>query len=198
MCLANGGYPLYLTIYPNIRVQKPNGQWLQLIPGTPYPVSLSYNSIIDLFKNRRMITANVGSYQMYNESTRNYELWSGDVYITEEFKDKLSWEILGRMCHLIQDMSTPAHTRRDEHGFNPDFDDYEKWVSENNHWTAWNANNCGSLLNPYLSSNPIHYLMYTTQQIANHFGSTGPYCSVGNNTIGGNPLTEEISYLNSN
>jgi hypothetical protein len=192
--LANGGYILYFNIYPYLRVQKVNGQWLQLIPGTPNDVALSYYSLKDLYTNKRLTTQLVSTYKMYNESTHNYEWYYGDVYVTNDFRDKLVWEILGRMCHLVQDMSVPAHTRCDEHGLTPD--DYENWISENNHWTYWNANNCGDLINPYVSSNPIHYLMYTTQQIANHFGSTGPYCSVGNNIIGGNALPEEISYLN--
>jgi len=117
------------------------------------------------------------------------------VVLGQGLRDVFVWEILGRMCHLIQDMSVPAHTRCDEHGLFAD--EYENWVSEDSRWTYWNANNCGTLLNPYVSSNPIHYLMYTTQQIANHFGSSGPYCSVGNNVIGGNPLPEEVTYLNS-
>ncbi len=192
---AYGGYILFFNIYPYIRVQKPNGQWLRLIPGTPHGVALSYSSIIDLYKYKRLTTEMIGSYMMYNESTGGYEYFFGTVYVSDDFRDKLVWEILGRMCHLIQDMSVPAHTRCDEHGLTRD--DYEYWVAENNHWTYWNANNSGGLLNPYVSSNPIHYLMYTTQQIANHFGSSGPYCSVGNNLIGGNPLPEEISYLNS-
>ncbi len=39
--------------------------------------------------------------------------------------------------------------------------------------------------------------MYTTQQIADHFGLSGPYEGVGNNNISGNPLPEEIVFLNS-
>lgn len=195
MNLTYGGYILYFNIYPYIRVQKVNGQWLRLIPGTPNNVALSYYSLIDLFKNKRLVTQLLGSYRMYNENTGTYEAYSGDVYVSDDFRDKLVWEILGRMCHLIQDMSVPAHTRSDEHGLTPD--DYEDWVSENDRWTYWNANNCGYLLNPYVNNNPIHYLMYTTQQIANHFGSTGPYSSVGNDLIGGNPSAQEITYLNS-
>lgn len=157
---------------------------------TTFRIGLKYTDIIELYKTGRV---KISSWYRIADGTKvpcDY-----DVILGPDYREIFVWEILGRMCHLIQDMSIPAHSRCDEHGMSAD--DYEKWISEKYHWTYWNANNSGSLLNPYVSSNPLHYLMYTTQQIANHFGSTGPYCSVGNNSIGGNPLPEEISYLNS-
>jgi len=151
---------------------------------------MKYNSLTELYTTgRAWIT---GYYGVPNSDWRtcNYE-----VVLGTGWRDVFTWEILGRMCHLVQDMSVPAHTRRDEHGLSDD--DYENWISENNHWATWNGNNSGSLINPFVSSNPLHYLLYTTQQIANHFGSTGPYCSVGNDLIGGNSLPEEVAYLTS-
>lgn len=194
---AYGGYILYFSILPNLRVQKSNGDWLQLIPGTPNNIALSYYSLKDLFLNRRLITQNVGGYQMYNETQARYEWYYGDVYISEDFRNKLVWEILGRMCHLLQDLSVPAHTHRDEHGVTPS-DQYEDWIAYNGRYNHYNHANIGSgILKPYNFSNTLHYLMYTTQQIGDHFGSTGPYEGVGNDLLGGNKSSEEINFFNS-
>jgi hypothetical protein len=71
----------------------------------------------------------------------------------------------------------------------------------NGQYTTWNAtrvnNEIGPFIYPYVSSEPLHYLMYTSAQIADHFGSDGPYEGDGNNTIGGDYLPEEYSFLNS-
>jgi len=194
---AFGGYILYFNVLPYLRVQKSNGEWLRLIPGTPYNIALSYYSLKDLYLNRRLVTQLVGSYKMYNENKSAYEYYYGDVYVSEDFRDKLVWEILGRMCHLLQDLSIPAHTHRDEHGLPPS-DQYEDWVAYNGRYNYYSHLNIGTgILDPYISSNPLHYLMYTTQQIGDHFGSSGPYEGVGNDFVGGNSLPEEIVFFNS-
>jgi hypothetical protein len=98
-------------------------------------------------------------------------------------------------------MSIPAHVHRDTHGKNIDgirIDGYESFFGYNfgyNYYSVYSS--YGSFLNVNNSSNPLHYLMYTTAQMADHFGSNGPYEGDGNDIIGGNPLPEEISYLNS-
>lgn len=194
---AYGGYILYFnsTILPYLVVTMPNGNKLRLIPNTPEDVALYYYNLSDLYKNKRMHTILLGSYKMYNETKHRYEYYDGDVYISTEFRNDLVWEILGRMAHLIQDLSVPAHAHGDEHGIQ--HDQYEDWVAGNGEYNYWNHQNIGgSFLNPYVSSNPLHYLMYTTQQIADHFGSSGPYEGVGNNNISGDPLPEEIVFLN--
>ncbi|CUT05440.1 Por secretion system C-terminal sorting domain-containing protein [Candidatus Kryptobacter tengchongensis] len=117
------------------------------------------------------------------------------------FLKSIVYEILGRMCHLLGDMSVPAHAHRDAHGSDDDgirMDSYEEWMKS--YYTFWDAQKVyeqfGGFLNLYQSRNPLHFLMYTTQQIADHFGSNGPYEGDGNNVIGGDPLPEEIKYLN--
>ena len=193
---AFGGYILYFNVLPYLRVQKSNGEWLRLIPGTPYNTALSYYSLKDLYLNRRLVTQLVGSYKMYNENKSTYEYYYGDVYVSEDFRDKLVWEILGRMCHLLQDLSIPAHTHRDEHGLPPS-DQYEDWVAYNGRYNYYSHLNIGTgILDPYISSNPLHYLMYTTQQIGDHFGSSGPYEGVGNDVLGGDASPEELSFFN--
>jgi hypothetical protein len=116
--------------------------------------------------------------------------------------EKIVYEILGRMCHLLADVGVPAHAHRDAHGADDpgikrdSFEEYEKLIWPNFYWDAQSVYNLyKKILYPYESSNPLHYLMYTTQQIADHFGSDGPYEGNGDDIIGGNPLPEEIKYL---
>ncbi len=119
---AYGGYILYFNsaILPYLVVTIPNGNKLRLIPNTPGNVALYYYNLSDLFKNKRMHTILLGSYKMYNETKHRYEYYDGDVYISNEFRNDLVWEILGRMAHLIQDLSVPAHAHGDEHGLQHD------------------------------------------------------------------------------
>lgn len=124
-----------------------------------------------------------------------------EVTIDENIRRNIAWEILGRMCHLLEDMSVPAHVHRDAHGNSIDGirqDSYETYFGYNYGYNSKSVHSTiGNMLNPYVSSNPLHYLMYTTAQMADHFGTNGPYEGDGNNDLGGNPLSEEISFLNS-
>jgi hypothetical protein len=117
------------------------------------------------------------------------------------YREKLVWEILGRMCHLLADMSCPAHAHRDEHGLDPD--SYEDWAGGlSRPYLVWNAQNVGNYIeNPYAfaqtDEDRLHYLMYPIQEISDHFGSNGPYDGEGNDFVGGNPRSYEASILNS-
>ena len=85
-----------------MRVQKANGDWLRLVDNTPYPISLSYYSLADLFVNNRMRTELIGTYEMFNENTQRYEWYDGDVYVDDDFKNQVVFEFLGRLCHLLE------------------------------------------------------------------------------------------------
>ncbi|HSR17838.1 MAG TPA: hypothetical protein VLM39_07070, partial [Ignavibacteriaceae bacterium] len=117
--------------------------------------------------------------------------------INTEAKDRIVWEILGRMAHLLADLSVPAHTHRDEHGLLIDM--YEDWIggSTEPYW-IWNCTNCGTFINPYtIDDDPLHFLMYTMQQQTDHFGSNGPGdIGNGNDLLGGDSRPGEIAYLN--
>lgn len=154
-------------------------------------IGIKYQKLTELYKDKIAIIS--GYDQLGTWQNCNYE-----VYLPDEYIDFIVWEILGRMCHLLQDMSVPAHAHRDEHGMVPD--PFEDHMGELEHYTFWNSSNIGnSIINPLNSSNPIHFLMYTTQQIADHFGSRGPYEGVGDgadgDNLGGNPLTEELVFF---
>ena len=97
-------------------------------------------------------------------------------------------------------MSVPAHANIDAHGSDSYLinDYYENYFGYDFNWNAQNTyNQVGGYINPYQSSNPLHFLMYTTNQMANHFATQGPHYKQNNDYFSGNPLPEENSYLNS-
>jgi len=114
----------------------------------------------------------VGKNAMYNVTTGSYEWYYGNVIISAELRDRLVWELLGRTCHLLGDMSMPAHSHKDIHW--PDLDSYEEYMNYSgtyNNWTFQNAVAQGGLINATSHSTPLKYLFYSTVQISNYFGS---------------------------
>jgi hypothetical protein len=119
-----------------------------------------------------------------------------EITVQEEVRNIVVWEILGRMCHLLGDMSVPAHAHRDEHGLSPD--SYEDYVGgPGDPYKQWDHSNAGApiLLNG-VSDESLHFLMYVTQQVSDHFGSNGPADGDGNDLLGGNPTQPELDFLN--
>jgi hypothetical protein len=92
-------------------------------------------------------------------------------------------------------MSLPAHTHRDEHGL--DLDPLEEWIGgSENPYLLWDHQNSGTMVDPYTPDNdPLHYLMYTMQEQADHFGSYGPYNGDGNDDVIGNTRPSEAAFL---
>ena len=167
----------------------------QSISFTTVRLGFKYNTLIEMYTTGKAYITGWTRIATGQWVSCNYE-----VILSQYYRDLFTWEILGRMCHLLQDMSIPAHVHRDTHGKNIDgirIDSYESFFGydfEFNYYSIYN--NYGGFLNANNSSNPLHYLMYTTAQMADHFGTNGPYEGDGNDIIGGNPLPEEISYLN--
>lgn len=173
-----------------VRFDQARVNGLSCGPSVILGVGIEYDDLIAFFKTG-------AGYQV------GYVALDGQYYSCNQripvnwgvaWRDLIVWEVLGRMAHLLGDMSVPAHAHGDAHGLcdAPPFlravehDTYENWVGAdgppyNSPYTAWNASNSGTLPNPYIASNPLHYLMYITQQIADHFGSNGPYDGEGNN-----------------
>ncbi|MBN1948209.1 MAG: right-handed parallel beta-helix repeat-containing protein [Candidatus Cloacimonetes bacterium] len=84
---------------------------------------------------------------------------------------------LGRMCHLLQDMSVPAHVHCISHA-GPGYDMHvdllesnELDYHENYHtWTAQDVlTEHGGFIDPYIHEDPLYYLMYFLNQIADYF-----------------------------
>ena len=164
-----------------------------------------YTNLIDLYKTGIVQIRNLAyaRYYLHKRDGSTIGIFPTNGTITlrlnEDTKNKVVWEILGRMCHLLQDMSVPAHANIDPHGPDPNLinDYYEKYFGYDFNWNAQNTfSQVGGYINPYQSSNSLHFLMYTTNQMANHFATQGPHYKLNNDDFLGNPLPEEISYLN--
>lgn len=124
------------------------------------------DGLIDLYKTRRMFHLETQTWVIVDENTR----------------DKLVWEILGRMCHLLQDMTVPAHAHCHIHApIISSGDAYESYIeSLGNIANYVNRNNCGSWVNPfsdpygnYWPPDAIRYLFYNANQIGDFFPNGG-------------------------
>lgn len=198
---ADGGWDIRI---PMIIRNVKNGNGVLCFTTRAY-VSLRYYSLPNTFKHRIFYLSKV---EWPNGEVTNYPSLPTflEVFYTslnpipyEQLKENIIWEILGRMCHLLQDVGSPAHANIDDHGGTGlIYDGLESSFGE----LGWNAQTVADsfgtqLLDPYVCSDPIHFLMYTTQQQANHFATNGPHLKGFNDIFGGNHFPIEISYLNS-
>ncbi|CAN5518695.1 hypothetical protein BH10BAC5_BH10BAC5_24390 [soil metagenome] len=162
----------------------------------------SYNSLTDLY-----ITGHC-AFEGYVDFGDGSTHWiHDDIYLDEPNRKAMAYEILGRVVHLLGDMSVPAHVHNDIHPCNPPFpvppdpDPYEIYMGGSpfgndcdvpqlmfpaqiyNKTTAHNydLNHPSfidiSSMNDY---DAIRYLFYTQNQIADHF-QTGFYA--GDNAL---------------
>ncbi|MFH1541174.1 MAG: Ig-like domain repeat protein, partial [Elusimicrobiota bacterium] len=101
-----------------------------------------------------------------------------------------AYKNLGQIAHLMQDMGVPAHAHRDSHPQDIELlgviiveldDCFEDWMKDNHtNWGYQHAIDAGGLINIPWESRPsdiseeifpLYYLMYTTNQYADHFAS---------------------------
>jgi len=201
---ANGAWTIK---YPRLILAQnaTNGHALILAPLPALPnefgIPVSYETLTGFFQTRRLNLPSPGSgrYTVFDVIERRLiDPSEAPQIVIPEFEpavDMIVWEVLGRMCHLLGDMSVPAHAHRDEHGLDPDV--YEDWMGGPTYpYLVWDHQNVGPVVDPFNPDNdPLHYLMYTMQQQADHFGSNGPYEGDGNDIIGGNPRPGEVTFL---
>jgi hypothetical protein len=105
---------------------------------------IGYESLADLYNKGEC-------WMVYHDQASGAPAWPSTPYVlTPEQRDRFVWEILGRVCHLLADMSVPAHTHKDMHATNEviiknveilleyigtlgisivDADSYEQWVA---------------------------------------------------------------------
>ncbi|MDT3695991.1 MAG: T9SS type A sorting domain-containing protein [Ignavibacterium sp.] len=188
-------------------VNKINGHQLVIIPDIVTPparfgIPLKYFSITEFYKYHEMnlLTDQSGEYFVFDLNTLQFinPEEAPEIVVTNNIRDRIAWEVLGRMCHLLADQSVPAHTHRDEHGLLSD--SYENWMGGSSQpYLQWNSSNAGNYINPYTTDNdPLHFLIYTMQQQSDHFGSNGPdEIGNGNNNLFGNSRSQELDFLNS-
>ncbi len=158
-------------------------------------VGFKYNSLIELYKTGKAWVTGYYRCPLADWVSCNYE-----VVLGEGWRDALVWEILGRMCHLVQDLSVPAHAHKDEHGYYPEF--YEDYMSSSSNYTLTNNEFLAiPFINPYeyQPSNPLHFLMYTLQQVTDHYASCGnDFNGWGDDNLSGNRTSTEINFINTN
>jgi hypothetical protein len=202
MKFAEGGWVLY---YPRSFgcLNATNGHRLVITPlvsAGGFGVPLSYNELTAFYTSGEL-TVESGALNVCTvwDSTDLRFIQLTDltrIEVGNDVRNAIVWEVLGRMCHLLADMSVPAHTHLDEHGLHPD--SYENYVGgAGDPYTYWNAGNAGpAILLNGSTRDILHYLMYTTQQRADHFGSNGPANGDGNDETGGDPTQAELDSLN--
>ncbi|MEW6654808.1 MAG: T9SS type A sorting domain-containing protein [Bacteroidota bacterium] len=86
---------------------------------------------------------------------------------------------MGRIAHLLADMSVPAHCHDDAHSpvSEEAKDNYEQWVMNNySNYTWVDALNQGGTIFDVIEKNfPIRYLMYIVNQYADFYPSDGSW-----------------------
>ena len=104
----------------------------------------SYSSVIELYKTGRCFS------EGYVDMAGNIHTWSpSEMYMNLESARKFAAQILGRVAHLLTDMSVPAHAHNDLHAEGDNYEDYmsthyldgyyEAPYLEPLHWDAFNA-----------------------------------------------------------
>jgi hypothetical protein len=144
---------------------------------------INYNGLINLYKY-----TNVTYAKVYNISGQRIDLWE-DLGSSEKHRllRNVFWENIGRVAHLLEDMTLPCHAHNDAHprelgegdSFHIHIDD---GVYKN--YTAVDALNDGGVISDISSkNNPLRYLFYTANQIADFYPSydiDGPEDRSGN------------------
>lgn len=132
---------------------------------------IRYDGIVNLYQSSWYV---INKYDIGgNEYPEN------NYYLSfyEATRKYFSFNILGRLCHLLGDMSVPAHVHVDEHSYGDYYEDKMNIHDNNNFVTVWSSENVfeekGGYINPYCEENydPIFYLFWTTAQLADHFAS---------------------------
>lgn len=130
-----------------------------------------------------------GLTNLYNTGNVNWNgYWSSlGQYISKNiskqysttYRRRVAYSTLGRMCHLLADMSVPAHVHNDAHSLGSEggTDDYEEWAK--NHYSLYTWQDAlqqgGVLLDVTEKEYPIRYLMYVVNQYADFFPSDGDW-----------------------
>jgi len=177
--------------YPNAFTKVKNyisGQWfrwngngygdrkfIEYNAGNGFFYRFSYHTrgLIEFYKTRRI----------WLESKINTlgqeEIIRQEIEVSELIRNRIVWEVLGRVFHLNQDMSIAAHAHNDVHVVEWDGGDcYHNYIDNGgyNNFNWQTAKNAGGFIQPYgVDNDPIRYILYSTNQLADHYPS-GPEC----------------------
>ncbi|MBN8585179.1 MAG: T9SS type A sorting domain-containing protein [Ignavibacteria bacterium] len=146
-----------------------NTSWIVLNAETGFYRYMYYNGLVNLYVTGNIWCESFTNHAGQTQMIREYRTLNWDD------RNKLVWEILGRMCHLLQDQTVPAHAHGDIHAYSPwlaggEPDALENWVST--YRSEINRNNAGNFIDPFYNVNdPVKFLFYTGNQLADHFPS---------------------------
>ncbi len=159
--------------------------WLEIGPFfynlIPYYIRVRFDSLHNAYKDHSKFLVthwlDIGTGNWYAEvppmpmipflvkNSNSYSYAEG-----EALAKRLCWEIVGRMCHLIEDSGVPAHAHNDLHLFGDYFE--SDFIPQNYGYYTWSsAYQQGGLVNINYKANPLRYIIYTTNQIADRFSS---------------------------
>ncbi|NQV19611.1 MAG: hypothetical protein HQ534_13860, partial [Armatimonadetes bacterium] len=142
--------------------------------------------------------------------------WHDDLYYTvsiQETRKEWAYNRLGRMCHLLQDMSVPAHVHCTSHaGVNGMYSDYfeNHEMGYHNNYHTWTSEEVftefGGFIDPYVHDDSIYFLTYFLNQMTDHYADgkvngddiydTIPGLQSVISTLGVPTLTSEINDTN--
>ncbi|MCP5063961.1 MAG: T9SS type A sorting domain-containing protein [Ignavibacteriae bacterium] len=134
--------------------------------GFMYGWFLSYDSLFDLYKTGKYY---INGY--YNIGGQFVDTKYGPFYMSVSSRDTYVWEILGRVAHLLGDMGVPAHAHNDLHPLSDWYEDSYMNISTAINYNENLAYDYGGLIFAIDKSDPLKYLFYTTNQVADFFGS---------------------------
>ncbi|MBI9069949.1 MAG: T9SS type A sorting domain-containing protein [Melioribacteraceae bacterium] len=167
---------MWIGYYGAIKVNKPDGGVDYITGLNGRTISFYYNDLIEFYKT--------GEIYVIFAAGQNVSYVESILYVDEDVRHRIAFEILGRIAHLLTDMSVPAHIHNNAHAeasdetyekeyMHIDVDDSPYSNSNVNFWDAQKIwNDFGDIINPYLSNDtPLHHLMYTVNQYADHFAS---------------------------
>ena len=165
-CFENAYYKARKFIYGGyeLRIPYPGNGIIEAYDAPP--------DLAEFYKDGKIYYK--GYYEMSTGRFITRNRWST---LSQYYRDVLTWEILGRVAHLLADVGVPAHAHNDQHdptlGGSDSYEEYMSTAYQNWNWqyalaqeVAW-----GNRINVINNSNPLKYLFYTTAQIANHFPS---------------------------
>jgi len=106
-------------------------------------VSILYGFLSSLYQ-----TPASTSYLMPNTLQKSVLLWNNAIKTYKQGNKELAYEYLGRVLHLVLDMSVPSHVHQDPHPGWPDGwndDSFEDWASTSNGKFYYNSSTAKNL-----------------------------------------------------
>ncbi len=201
---------IYWSMYVDNSFVKAKRYFQGYEGGNPYWIPIKLPSSVEYFvtnypsSNGYVVPEPYGLNELYtNGSTKlynwdhllfinGYANYGQDCYFNSEWRRNTAFAILGRILHLLGDMSVPAHAHNDDHGpikytITGDWhthtcDKYEGWLThgeggfmaftENWYWNYINIlAQKGGYIDISQENDPLYFAMYTVNQIADFFAS---------------------------